>query len=72
MRGILREEISLTPESALIACRRFFGERGEVPWSFKGLTGFGTFTSVTTSNRFVARLLEMENRDKKNDEERPM
>ncbi len=29
------EEISLTLQSALLACRRFFGERDEVPWSFK-------------------------------------
>ena len=34
-RGPRRQEISLTPESALLACRRFFGERDEVPWSFK-------------------------------------
>jgi hypothetical protein len=25
----------LTLQSALLACRRFFGERDEVPWSFK-------------------------------------
>ena len=47
------EEISLTPQSALLACRRFFGERDEVPWSFKWkFDGSGTFTSNERANRF--------------------
>src|ERR1700686_4090009 len=47
------QEISLTPESRLLAYRRFFGERDEVPWSFKTevLRDSGTFTSNRRSNR---------------------